>query len=77
MFHKSLQFNAGIAKPPTQTLRIQNNYVFMAIYAVFKLECLSVRSKTNPMFYGSSFSSMPPATLLTSFRNFKLMRKVS
>ena len=32
---------------PTQTLRTQSNYVFMAIYVVFKLKCLSVRSKIN------------------------------
>ena len=40
--------NAGMAKSPTQTLRTQSNHVFMAIYAVFKLECLSVKSKINP-----------------------------
>ena len=48
VFHKSLKSNAGMAKSPTQTLRTQSNHVFMAIYAVFKLECLSVKSKTNP-----------------------------
>ena len=48
VFHKSLKSNAGMAKSPTQTLRTQSNHVFMAIYAVFKLECLSVKSKINP-----------------------------
>ena len=47
VFHKSLKSNAGMAKSPTQTLRTQSNHVFMAIYAVFKLECLSVKSKIN------------------------------
>lgn len=48
VFHKSLKSNAGMAKSPTQTVRTQSNHVFMAIYAVFKLECLSVKSKLNP-----------------------------
>ena len=48
VFHKSLKSNAGMAKSPTQTLRTQSNHVFMAIYAAFKLECLSVKSKINP-----------------------------
>ena len=47
MFHKSLKSNTGMAKSPTQTLRTQSNYVFVAIYVVFKLKCLSVRSKIN------------------------------
>ena len=47
VFHKSLKSNAGMAKSPTQTVRSQSNHVFMAIYAVFKLECLSVKSKIN------------------------------
>ncbi|MFZ3139335.1 MAG: hypothetical protein WA147_01725 [Polaromonas sp.] len=36
-----------MAKSPTQTLRTQSKHVFMAIYAVFKLECLSVKNKIN------------------------------
>jgi hypothetical protein len=48
VFHKSLKSNAGMAKSPTQTVRTQSNHVFMAIYAVFKLECLSAKSKLNP-----------------------------
>ena len=48
MFHKSLKSNANLAKSPTQTVRSQSNHVFMAIYAVFKLECLSIKNKINP-----------------------------
>jgi hypothetical protein len=29
------------------TAHAQNNHVFMAIYAVFKLECLSIKHKSN------------------------------
>jgi hypothetical protein len=48
VFHKSLKSNANLAKSPTQSVRTQSNHVFMAIYAVFKLECLSVKNKLNP-----------------------------
>ena len=48
VFHKNLKSNAGLAKSPTQTLRTQSSHVFMSIYAVFKLECLSIRTKLNP-----------------------------
>ena len=47
MFHKSLMSNAGMAKSPRQAVRSRSNYVFMTIYAVFKLECLSVKGKIN------------------------------
>jgi hypothetical protein len=48
VFHKSLKSNANLAKSPTRTRRTQSNHVFMAIYAAFKLECLSIKSKLNP-----------------------------
>ena len=48
VFHKSLKSNANLAKSPTRTLRTQSNHVFMAIYAAFKLECLSRKNKLNP-----------------------------
>lgn len=48
VFHKSLKSNAGLAKSPTQTIRSQSNHVFMAIYAVFKLQCLSIKTRINP-----------------------------
>lgn len=46
-FHKSLKSNAGLAKSLTRTVTTQNNHVFMAIYAVFKLECLKIKHKIN------------------------------
>jgi hypothetical protein len=47
VFHKSLKSNAGLAKSPTRTKTTQNNHIFMAIYAVFKLEGLKIKHKTN------------------------------
>ena len=49
VFHKNLKSNAALAKSPTQTLRTQSSHIFMSIYAVFKLECLSIKTKLNPM----------------------------
>lgn len=46
-FHKSLKSNACLAKSPTRTVTTQNNHIFMSIYAVFKLECLKIKHKTN------------------------------
>jgi 2-keto-3-deoxy-galactonokinase len=46
-FHKSLKSNAALAKSLTRTVMTQNNHVFMAIVAVFKLECLKMRHKLN------------------------------
>jgi len=46
-FHKSLKSNAGLAKSPTRTVMTQKNHIFMSIYAVFKLECLKIKHKTN------------------------------
>ena len=48
VFHKSLKFNANLAKSPTRTTRTQSNHIFMSICATFKLECLSIKSKLNP-----------------------------
>jgi DDE superfamily endonuclease len=47
VFHKSLKSNAGLAKSPTRTKTTQNNHIFMAIYAVFKLEGLKIKHKAN------------------------------
>ena len=47
VFHKSLKSNAALARSPTRRVTTQNNHVFMAIYAVFKLECLNIKLKTN------------------------------
>ncbi len=46
-FHKSLKSNAGLAKSPTRTPTTQNNHIFMAIMAVFKLERLKIKHQTN------------------------------
>ena len=47
VFHKNLKSNAALAKSPTQTLRTQSSHIFMSIYAAFKLECLSVKTKLS------------------------------
>ena len=47
VFHKSLKSNAALARSLTRRATTQNNHVFMSIYAVFKLECLNMKHKTN------------------------------
>ena len=44
-FHKSSKSKAALEKSPTQAVTTQNNHVFMAIFAVLKLECLTMRHK--------------------------------
>lgn len=46
-FRKLLRSNAALGKLPTQTVMTQNNHVFMAIFAMFKLEFLTMRHKLN------------------------------
>jgi len=48
VFHKSLKSNGNLVTSPTQTVRTQSNHGFMSIYAVFKLECLSIKARINP-----------------------------
>jgi len=46
-FHKSLKSNASLSKSPTKTIKTQANHIFMAIYSVFKLECLKIKHHLN------------------------------
>jgi hypothetical protein len=46
-YHKSLKSNAALSKSPTKTVKTQSNHIFMAIYAVFKLECLKIKHHLN------------------------------
>jgi hypothetical protein len=47
VFHKTIKSNTALAKSPTKRVRTQSNHLFMAIYAGFRLECLSIASKMN------------------------------
>ncbi len=47
VFHKSLKQNAALGKAPVRRVRTQNNHIFAALYAVFKLECLKIKHKFN------------------------------
>jgi hypothetical protein len=47
VFHKSLKQNAALGKAPVRRVWTQNNHVFAALYAVFKLECLKIKQKMN------------------------------
>src|SRR5512138_1929680 len=47
VFHKSLKQNAALGKAPVRRVVTQNNHVFSVLYAVFKLECLSIKRHLN------------------------------
>jgi len=47
VFHKSLKQNAALGKAPVRRVIPQNNHVFAVLYAVFKLECLSIKRRLN------------------------------
>jgi predicted house-cleaning NTP pyrophosphatase (Maf/HAM1 superfamily) len=47
VFHKSLKQNAALGKAPVRWVITQNNHVFAVLYAVFKLECLSIKRHLN------------------------------
>jgi IS4 transposase len=46
-FHKSLKSNASLAKLPTKTIRTQSNHCLAAIYALVKLERMTLATKIN------------------------------
>lgn len=46
-YHKSLKQHVCLCKSPTKRVRTQSNHIFASIYAFFKLELLSVKSKLN------------------------------
>jgi len=47
VFHKSLKQNAALGGAPVRTVKTQNNHIFAALYAVFKLECLKIKHRVN------------------------------
>lgn len=47
VFHKSLKQNAALGKAPVRRVTTQNNHIFAALYAVFKLECLKMKQNLN------------------------------
>ncbi|MFZ2727038.1 MAG: hypothetical protein WAX77_12350 [Methylococcaceae bacterium] len=47
LFHKSLKSNANIEKSFAHTIKTQSNPVLSNVYAVFKLECISIHSNLN------------------------------
>lgn len=47
VFHKSLKQNAALGKAPVRRVTTQNNHIFAALYAVFKLERLKMKHNLN------------------------------
>lgn len=47
IYHKSLKQNANLGKSPVHSHKARFNHIFLATYAVFKLECLKIKTKLN------------------------------
>jgi len=47
VFHKSLKSNAALAKSPARRINAQSNHIFASIITVFKMECLTIKTKVN------------------------------
>ncbi|MFW2178540.1 MULTISPECIES: transposase [unclassified Moraxella] len=47
VYHKSLKQNANLGSSPAHSQTARHNHIFLAIYAVFKLECLKIKTKLN------------------------------
>ena len=42
-----LKQNAALGKAPVRRVVTQNNHIFAALYAFFKLECLKIKCQLN------------------------------
>ncbi len=47
VYHKSLKKNASLCKSPARMVRTQSNHIFASIFAYYKLECMSMKTKLN------------------------------
>jgi hypothetical protein len=45
--HISLKQNAALGKAPVRRVVTQNNHIFAALYAFFKLVCLKIKCHLN------------------------------
>lgn len=71
-FHKSIKSNTGLAKSPTKTATTQSNHFFASIYAYFKLELLSLKTKLN---HFALKSKLYLKALLASFKELRELRE--
>lgn len=47
VYHKSLKKNASLCKSPARMIRTQSNHIFASIFAFYKLECMSMKTRLN------------------------------
>ena len=70
-YHKSLKQHVSLCKSPTKRVRTQSNHIFSSIYAFFKLEYLSVKSKLNPTALRSKLYISANRAALDELENMK------
>lgn len=71
-YHKSIKSNTGLSKSPTKTSITQNNHFFASIYAFFKLELLSAKTKLN---HFALRSKIYVRALMASFKELQNLQK--
>jgi uncharacterized protein YrzB (UPF0473 family) len=47
VYHKSLKKNASLCKSPARMVQTQSNHIFASIFAFYKLETMSMKTKLN------------------------------
>jgi hypothetical protein len=76
-YHKSIKCNTGLAKSPTKIPRTQKNHFFMSIYAYFKLELLSIKSKCNHFALKSSLYINALRSCFRELQDLKINRQLN
>ena len=70
-YHKSLKQHASLCKSPTKRVRTQSNHIFASIYAFFKLERLSIKSRINQSALRSKIYISANRAALQELENMK------
>lgn len=70
-YHKSLKQHVSLCKSPTKRVRTQSNHIFSSIYAFFRLEYLSIKSKLNPTALRSKLYISANRAALDELENMK------
>ena len=70
-YHKSLKQHASLCKSPTKRVRTQSNHIFSSIYAFFRLEHLSIKSKLNPTSLKTKLYILANRAAFNELKNMK------
>ncbi|OPH35640.1 hypothetical protein B5J92_04755 [Moraxella atlantae] len=66
VYHKSLKQNASLTGSPAFSASARANLIFLAVYAVFELEYLKIKTKLNHFALRTKYLLLPVSRLLLS-----------